>query len=118
MNVSDVLDVAGKILLVPQYYRDRESEFSIAASIFFAVVGAVIGRNFIRPDARRLISSVLIFVLVALFSLYWFYLYDTGRVFYLLAACRSAFFLCLGMLGLSFGGAREQGEGGNKGEAD
>jgi hypothetical protein len=82
------------------------------------VVGAVIGRNFIRPDARRLISSGLIVFLVALFSLYWFYLYDTGRVFYLQAACRSAFFLCLGMLGLSFGGAREQGEGGNKGEAD
>jgi hypothetical protein len=118
MNVSDVLDLAGKILLVPQYYSDRESEFSIAASIFSAVVGAVIGRNFIRPDARRLILSVLIVVLVALFSWYWFYLYDTGRVFYWQAACRSAFFLCLGMLGLSFGAAREQGEGENEDEAD
>jgi K+ transporter len=103
VSISDIFELGGKILLVPTYYSDGEMEFSIAASIFCAVMGAAVGWNIVRPNKNTVILLVLLFVLVATFSLYWFYLYQMGGVFYLQTACRVVFFLSLGMLGLSFG---------------
>lgn len=107
MSLDNIVSIAEKILLVPPFYSDGESQLSIAASLFAALIGAVIGRRVIRHSRSILLTSALIAVLVAAFLLHWFYLYDKGGVFHWQLLCRVVFFLLFGALMLSFGKAEE-----------
>ena len=75
MSFSDIFELLGKILLVPPFYSDRESELSIAASLLAAIVGAVVGRIFVRPHRNAWVILVLLATAVGTFALYWFHLY-------------------------------------------
>jgi hypothetical protein len=110
MSMSDILKAIEKVLLVSPYYSEWESQFSIAVSVIAAVVGGVIGKFVVRPNRNPAWIIVLIVLLVATFLCHWLYLYDAGGVFYWQLACRAVFFLCLGMLGLSFGKAEGDGD--------
>ena len=92
---------------MPPFYSDGESPLSIAASLFAALIGAVIGRRVIRHSRSILLTSALIAVLVAAFLLHWFYLYT--RAVYSIGNCCavSCSSCCLATLMLSFGKAEE-----------
>lgn len=103
MSFSDIFELLGKILLVPPFYSDRESELSIAASLLAAIVGAVVGRIFVRPHRNAWVILVLLATAVGTFALYWFHLYGKAGVFYDQLLCRIVFSVSLGALVFSLG---------------
>jgi uncharacterized protein involved in response to NO len=114
---ADVLELAGRMLLVPPYYSDAERDFAVAASAFFAVVGVVVGRSMLRGAGNRILG-VLLLLLIAIFFAYWLVLYDMGGVFYWQTAFRSAFFSGLGVLSSCGGDTHHEADDGEGGGED
>ena len=117
MNISDIIALAGKILLVPDYYTTWEVGLSVAASILLAVIG-VAGSKIAGFRLNCIGFIVLAIILVASFLWYWLYLYDKGGMFIWQTVCRAVFFLAFGVLMGSFGNAEKTGAGKGDGADD
>jgi hypothetical protein len=97
MSISEIMSLVEKILLVPEYYTQRESNIAVGATLLLAVVGAAFGQKVRWPLLLALVSIVT-------FCVYWFYLYDKGGHFYSQMACRALFCLSFSAMVSSFFG--------------
>jgi len=70
MSLDDIVNIAEKVLLVPSFYSDGESQLSMAASLIAFVIGAVIGRRAIRSSGSWLLTLLLIAVLIVTFLVF------------------------------------------------
>lgn len=46
MSLDEIIELAGKIFLIPNYYDTFERNFSLAATVFSPIVGVVLSKEF------------------------------------------------------------------------